>query len=125
MVVDDEPDARELLWKVLTAAGATVSTASGAVEALRLLERQRPDVLISDIGMPDVNGYSLIRALHAMAPDPLGHPPAIALTAYTSAQDVDHAAAAGFQVHCSKPFEPAHLVALVHRLSARPLQLAS
>lgn len=120
VVVDDEPDTRELLWKILTAAGATVRTASGAVEALRLLERQRPHVLISDIGMPDVNGYGLLRALHETEPGPLGHPPAIALTAYTSAEDVNHAAAAGFQAHCSKPFEPADVVALVRRLSARP-----
>lgn len=119
VVVDDEQDARELLEKVLTAEGATVHTASCSADALRLVEDQRPDVLVTDLGMPGVDGYALIHALHEMAPGPLGHPPAIALTAYASADDVDRSTAAGFEAHCSKPFEAAELVLLVQRLSLR------
>ena len=119
LVVDDEEDARELLQTTLTHYGAAVTTAPTAVAALDAIDRLRPDVLLSDIGMPYEDGYSLIHRLRQRPPGRGGLTPAIAITAYASSQDRAAALAAGFQAHLAKPFDAAQLAALVSELAAR------
>jgi signal transduction histidine kinase len=121
LVVDDDEDTRELIEHMLRDQGAEVSSASTAEEAVRLLERSRPDVLLSDIGMPDVNGYSLIRKVRSMPADQGGRTPAIALTAYARAEDGERAFVAGFQAHVTKPVDPDQLTAIVANLAGVPL----
>jgi signal transduction histidine kinase len=113
LFVDDEADARELLTHVLGNAGAEVRVAASAAEALALLERERFDVMVSDIGMPGEDGYSLMRKVAARRRPP----PAIALSAFTSAQDRERALAAGFQTHLAKPLDASKLIAFVDRLA--------
>ena len=115
LFVDDEPDARELVSMVLTDAGAAVRAASSADEALALMDRERFDVLVSDIGMPGEDGYSLMRKVAAKK-EPL---PGIALSAFTSAQDRERALAAGFTTHLPKPLDAPSLIAFVDRLARR------
>jgi signal transduction histidine kinase/ActR/RegA family two-component response regulator len=115
LVVDDEPDSNEVVRSVLLACGAEVETAASAAQALGLLDRWRPDVLVSDIGMPDEDGYALITRVRARADD--GRIPAIALTAYARVEDRVKLLSAGFQLHVAKPLEPAELVAAVGTLS--------
>jgi CheY-like chemotaxis protein len=117
LVVDDEPDARALLRRLFEERGATVSTASSATEALSILQTERPDVLISDIGMPDEDGYTLIRRVRSLRPEHGGRTPAIALTAYARAEDRVKAVVAGFQHHLSKPIEPVELIVMVASLA--------
>ncbi len=119
LVVDDEADARELVTAVLSRYGAVVRTASSVEEAMRLLREQVPDVLVSDIGLPGEDGYALIRRVRALGADAGGNVPAVALTAYASVEDHRRALAAGFQVHITKPVEPADLVLLVASLAGR------
>ena len=123
LVVDDEPDARALIGHLLQRCDAIVVTAASAAEALELLKSQRPDVLISDIGMPYEDGYTLIRRVRALPQDQGGGTPAIALTAYARGEDRVKAVMAGFQHHIAKPVEPAELIAmiasLIHPRSAR------
>lgn len=116
LVVDDDEDARSLLEHVLVARGATVASASCAAQALAELDAFHPDVLVSDIGMPDVDGYSFIRTVRGLPPDKGGRVPAVALTAYTRTSDSDLAVAAGFQMHVPKPVEPGRLVTVVANL---------
>jgi CheY-like chemotaxis protein len=116
LVVDDEPDARALLQRLLVECDATVYTAGTADEALALVESQRPDVLISDIGMPGADGFSLIRRVRALPAECGGDTPAIALTAYARAEDRVNVLRAGFQHHLSKPVEQAELIATVASL---------
>jgi len=116
LVVDDEPDARALLRRLFEEHGAVVSTASSAAEALSRLRVERPDVLVSDIGMPDEDGYALIRRVRALPPEDGGRTAAIALTAYARADDRVKAVVAGFQHHLSKPIEPMELVVMVASL---------
>jgi CheY-like chemotaxis protein len=116
LVVDDEPDARTLMQAALRQFGAEVLTASSVEEALAAIERDRPDVLVSDIGMPHEDGFSLIRRLRAMPAAQGGAIPAIAVTAYASAKDRSAVEAAGFQAHVAKPFEPGAVAALVAQL---------
>jgi CheY-like chemotaxis protein len=113
LVVDDELDARELIKRVLTECGAEVLTAGSAVQALEVLERERPHVLLSDIGMPDVDGYELMRRVRALGPSLGGRVPAIALTAFARSEDRTRALRAGFLQHVSKPVEPSELVATI------------
>ncbi len=115
LFVDDEPDARELVSMVLTDAGASVRSASSADEALALIDRERFDVLVSDIGMPGEDGYSLMRKV-AKREEPL---PGIALSAFTSAQDRERALSAGFTTHLPKPLDAPALIAFVDRLAKR------
>jgi CheY-like chemotaxis protein len=110
LVVDDEPDTRELVAFVLEQQGATVITASSAYEALFLLPQAQPDLLMSDIGMPDMDGYMLIQQVRRLAPEQGGQTPAIALTAYAGDTNQQQVLAAGFQKHISKPIEPEVLV---------------
>lgn len=104
LVVEDDADMRELLTQALSASGASVLPAGSADEALELLRRRGVDVLVSDIGMPDVDGYALMRRVRTL-PEPAGRVPAIALTAYARPQDRDDAIDAGFQVHIAKPVQ--------------------
>lgn len=115
LLVEDEPDARELLQVVLEGAGATVQAAASAGEALALLEGFRPQLLISDIGMPGEDGYSLIEKVRARG-DTL---PAVALTAYTRREDRAKALAAGFTSHLGKPVWPEELLATISNLAAK------
>ena len=117
LVVDDEQDARELIMAVLEDAGAIVQTAHSVAAALVEVERFRPDVIVSDIGMPDEDGYSLIRKVKALEPSG-GGVPSIALTAYTRAEDRTRALAMGFTTHIGKPVNPDDLVAAVANLAA-------
>ena len=116
LVIDDEPDARELIERVLRQCGAVVSTAGDADVGLAMLAAQRPDVIISDIGMPEKDGYQFIREVRGLAPAAGGKTPAIALTAFARSEDRTRAMIAGYQVHISKPIEPHELVATVASL---------
>ncbi|HZN11558.1 MAG TPA: response regulator, partial [Blastocatellia bacterium] len=119
LVVDDDPDARQLVSAVLAQCQVEVRTAPGAAAGLVALAAWRPDVLISDIGMPDVDGYDFIRQVRALTVECGGSVPAVALTAYAGAEDRVRALAAGFQAHAPKPIEPAEIVALVASLTGR------
>jgi len=116
LVVEDEPDARELLSMILQEAGAEVAAAGSASEALAAFERLRPDVLVSDIGLPDGDGYSLIRKVRLLEGDCGTRCPAVALTAFARAEDRSQALDCGFQAHLPKPIEPSDLTALIARL---------
>ena len=118
LVVDDEPDARALLRRLFEERDAVVSTASSVAEALAAVQAQRPDVIISDIGMPGEDGHELIRRVRALPPEHGGRTPAIALTAYARAEDRVRAVAAGFQHHLSKPVEPVELIVVAASLAA-------
>jgi PAS domain S-box-containing protein len=119
LVVDDEPDARGLIKRVLEECKAVVTTAASAQEALERLRDDRPDVLVSDIGMPGEDGYALIAQVRERAPEQGGDIPAVALTAYARAEDRMKAMLAGFQHHLVKPVEPAELITLVAILAGR------
>jgi signal transduction histidine kinase/DNA-binding response OmpR family regulator len=118
LVVDDEPDARELIKRVLAGSQAQVLTAGSAPEALRLLDQHTCHVLVSDVGLPDVDGFDLIREVRArgLAAKDL---PAIALTAFARPDDRRRAMLAGFQVHLAKPVDPDELTAVVATLVGR------
>ena len=116
LVVDDERDARELLELVLTRSGARVSTAGSVSSALTLLESATPDVIVSDVGMPEEDGYSFMRRVRQLA-GPAATIPAIALTAYTRRDDERQALAMGFSMHLGKPVDPDELTALVRLLA--------
>jgi signal transduction histidine kinase/ActR/RegA family two-component response regulator len=113
LVVDDDQDALDMLTLVLTEAGAAVRTAASATEALALLRWIRPDVLVSDLAMPDEDGYSLIRNLRAIERESGRETPAVALTAYVRVQDRARAVAAGFNVFVEKPVDPEELIAVL------------
>jgi PAS domain S-box-containing protein len=119
LAVDDEVDTREVLRTAFEQCGAEVTTAASASEALALLLETRPDVLISDIGMPDEDGYELISKVRALSVESGGKIPAVALTAYARAEDRLRALRAGYQMHVPKPVELAELVAIVSRLTER------
>lgn len=119
LVVDDEEDSRQLLVQSLTFYGATVVTAKSAAEGLNALQEKSPDVLVSDIGMPEEDGYSLIRKVRSLDDDRQKNTIAIALTAFTRAQDRMRALSAGFQNHVGKPVEPDELVTVIASLTGR------
>jgi signal transduction histidine kinase len=125
LVVDDDEDSRELIGCMLADRGATVSSASSAAEALRLFADSPPDLLVSDIGMPNVNGYTLIRRVRSLSGDRGGRIPAVALTAYARAEDGERAFAAGFQAYVTKPVDPDRLTAVVANLAGISLEPAS
>jgi PAS domain S-box-containing protein len=120
LVVDDEDDARQVIAFVLRKYGADVETAASASEALAALKDRSPDVLLSDIGMPGEDGYSLIGKLREMPADRGGRVPAAALTAFARVEDRERSLRAGFQAHLAKPVDPAELATLVGRLAGRP-----
>jgi len=119
LVVDDDADARDLVTAVLGQSGAEVVTASSTVEALDVLARARPHVLVSDLSMPGDDGYALLQRVRALGLDHDGWVPAVALTAFARAEDRARALAAGYAVHVSKPVEPDELVEVVARLASR------
>ncbi|MBE9010921.1 response regulator [Pseudanabaenaceae cyanobacterium LEGE 13415] len=112
LVVDDEPDSRDFVAYVLESAGAQIQQAGSAIEALKILSKTQPDLLVSDIGMPGMDGYELMRSLKQKVP-------AIALTAYAGEIDQKRAIAAGFLQHLAKPVEPDRLIAIVASLVSR------
>jgi signal transduction histidine kinase/ActR/RegA family two-component response regulator len=118
LVVDDEPDSRELARRLLVQHHATVTVADSADEALALFRKHRPDVLLSDIGMPEKDGYDLMRSIRALAP-PEGSVPAVALTALARPDDRKRAMLAGFQAHISKPVDAGELIAVVATFTGR------
>ncbi len=121
LVVDDEADARDLMTVILEERKAQVTTVASPVEAYETLEWLRPDVIISDIGMPGEDGYSFIRNVRVKeARERQGWRPAIALTAHARVEDRLRALSAGYQAHVAKPVEPAELVAVIASL-VRPL----
>ncbi|MEP7336988.1 MAG: ATP-binding protein [Acidobacteriota bacterium] len=124
VIVDDEQDARELVAAILRQYGAHVLIAATAAEALHLIRDSvpRPDLLISDISMPEEDGYSLIRKVRALQPDKGGQIPAIALTAYGRMEDRIRVLSAGFQRHVPKPVEPAELALSAAHLTGREIQ---
>ena len=119
LAVDDEADARYLVKRILTACGAIVECAASADEALDSLRKARPDVLITDIGMPGEDGYSLIRRVRQLPPEEGGDVPALALTAFARSEDRRRAVLSGFHMHIAKPVEPSELVAMVANLAKR------
>ena len=117
LVVDDDVDTREFVAFLLEQYGAKVRTVGSAGEALAALTQSVPDVLLSDIGMPDVDGYMLMQKVRTLAPEQGGQIPAIALSAYAGEINYQQALSAGFQTHLSKPVDPDKLVALVTKLA--------
>ncbi|AKF10101.1 ATP-binding protein [Sandaracinus amylolyticus] len=116
LLVEDEPDTRDVLRAILEHCGMPVTATSSADDALAAFDAARPDVLVSDIGMPGTDGYELIRTLRERDDDRARRVPALALTAFASEGDRRRALEAGFQLHLSKPVEPAELVAAIARL---------
>ena len=119
LLVDDEPDAREMVAAILSEAGAEVITASGARQAFELVAQRKPDALISDISMPGEDGYELIRKVRTLTAEQGGQVPAIALTAYARTQDRLKVLSAGYQMHVPKPVEPVELATVVASLTKR------
>jgi PAS domain S-box-containing protein len=119
LIVDDEVDSRELLVAALEECEAQVFAVASASEALKAVSQFQPDVLVSDIGMPLEDGYSLICKVRQLSAEQGGEIPAIALTAYARAEDRMKAIASGFQMHIPKPVEPAELVTVVASLAKR------
>jgi CheY-like chemotaxis protein len=117
LVVDDEPDSRETLRQILEHCNAEVETVASAAEAVRKLEAWRPDVLLSDIGMPGEDGYELIRRVRELPPERGGRTPAAALTAFARGEDRRRALRAGFQMHLAKPVEIQELATVVASLA--------
>lgn len=117
LLVDDEADAREMAIELLTDYGAQAIGASSAQEALAAIRTWRPDVLISDIGMPFEDGYDLIRKVRALDPREGGCVPACALTGWGATREAERALAAGFQVHITKPVDSERLMATIYRLA--------
>ena len=119
LVVDDEPDTCELLKSLLLKCGAEVTAANSASEAFRLFQLVRPDVMVSDIGMPLEDGYQLMRKVRALPEAEGGKVPAVALTAYARPDDRMRALRAGYQMHVAKPVELGELVSIVASLANR------
>ncbi|MFY7804578.1 MAG: response regulator, partial [Limnoraphis robusta] len=119
MVVEDQADARELIRLILEQQGAQVIEASSSKQALEIIKESIPDVLISDIGMPDEDGYSFLKKVRSLPQDKGGNVPALALTAYTKEEDRELAIAAGFQMHLGKPLDITELVQAVFQLSTK------
>ncbi|KYF74224.1 hypothetical protein BE17_21920 [Sorangium cellulosum] len=119
LVVEDEPDARELLKWVLARSKADVVTASSATEGFDLVRTAHPDVVVSDIGMPGKDGYQFMREVRSLPPSEGGKVPAIALTAFARSEDRTKAMLAGYQVHLAKPIEPRELAATIRSLAGR------
>jgi CheY-like chemotaxis protein len=118
MIVDDENDARELMKRLLSDWGAEVVAADSADAALRLMESRLPDVVVSDIGMPTVDGYEFLRRVRRL-PGPEARTPAIALTAFARSEDRTRALRAGYIAHVAKPIEPSELLATIAVVAGR------
>ena len=114
LVVDDEADSREIVTFVLEQAGAIVTSVSSGIEALQVIERSIPALIVSDIGMPEMDGYMLLQQVRTL--EQVRQVPAIALTAYAGELDRQQAIQAGFQKHLSKPIEPNELINVISAL---------
>jgi CheY-like chemotaxis protein len=119
LVVDDQPDSRALLERVLAECKARVLVASTADAALLAVQAEKPNVLVSDIGMPEMDGYELLQRIRALGEAKGGKLPAIALTAFARPEDRTRARRAGFQIHLSKPVEPSELIATIAGIVGR------
>lgn len=119
LVVDDHPVVREVIAELLEDFGATVTAVPGVPEALESLERERPNVVLSDIEMPGEDGYALIRKVRALPPDRGGQTPAAALTGLATPEDRTRALQAGYQDHATKPIDAGQLLRLVTTLAAK------
>jgi signal transduction histidine kinase len=119
MVVDDDRDALDLVKRVLERCHAQVTICATGEDCIKTLRDVRPTVLITDIGMPGMDGYSLMKAVRALPPEAGGQTPAIALTAHARSQDRRRAMLSGFDVHLARPVEPSELEAVVARLARR------
>ena len=117
--VEDDPSTREMLHEALARAGADVASAASAQEALATLQSVLPDVLVSDIGLPDEDGYDLIRKVRSLSATAGGETPAIALTGYVRAQDQQAVLAIGYQAFVPKPVSLDDLMALIVELGAK------
>ena len=113
LIVEDEPDTREFLERFLATSGADVAAVGSAAEALTELTRCEADILVSDIGLPDVDGYDLMQQVRRLGAKNCGAIPAIALTAYARTEDRTRAFRAGYQAHLAKPVEPTELLATI------------
>jgi PAS domain S-box-containing protein len=116
LAIDDEPDARKLIKRVLEMAGADVTSVSCVGEALEAMDSIRPDLVLSDVSMPGVDGYELIRCIRALGPGGGGNVPAVALTAFARPEDRQRALSSGFDEHVTKPVEPMTLVGVLARV---------
>ena len=125
LVVDDESDSRNLLRRILEECHAEVATAGSAVEGVQLVASFSPDVLVSDIGMPGVDGYEFLRRVRALEPRSAARLPAIALTAFARSEDRSRALLSGYSVHVAKPVEPSELVATVAAVAGRTAGVGS
>jgi CheY-like chemotaxis protein len=119
LVVEDDNDTRELLRLLFQTHGAMVRAVAGVPAALAEYDREAPNIVVADIGMPDYNGYTLIGRMRARDRERAQKIPAIALTAYATAADRDTVLSAGFQMHIPKPFDPDHLVSVIANLAAK------
>jgi PAS domain S-box-containing protein len=117
LIVDDEADARSVLTAIMERCGAEAMAVASTAEAVKALDSFKPDVLMSDIGIPDEDGYSLIRKIRALSPEQGGKIPAVALTAYAREEDRIRALLAGYQAHVAKPVNPAELIAVLTGLA--------
>ncbi|MEB3150244.1 MAG: ATP-binding protein [Sphaerospermopsis sp.] len=117
LIVDDDTDSRELIAFVLTEEGAIVTQAASAFAALEIFSKSMPDILVSDIGMPEMDGYGLIRQIRTLPKDKGGDIPAVALTAYAGEYDEQQALNAGFQKHITKPVDPLELTRILTELT--------
>jgi CheY-like chemotaxis protein len=116
LVVDDEPDSNEMVQTLLASCGAEVRVAASVRQALDILDRWRPDLLVSDIGMPGEDGYALIHEVRKRSVERGGELLAIALTAYARVEDRVKILTAGFQMHVTKPVDPMELATVVAAL---------
>jgi CheY-like chemotaxis protein len=118
LVVDDDEAAREVLSAVLTAEGATVATAATSAAALGQVDCARPDVMLVDIAMPGVDGFTFVEHLRRRTPEQGGDIPVAALTGYISSHDRVHASRVGFQAYLTKPVDPGELVRTIRELAS-------
>jgi CheY-like chemotaxis protein len=121
LVVEDDPETREVVAAILDRGGFSYRVATRASEALSVLDDWLPDAIVSDIGMPNVDGYEFVRQLRARPAHLGGLIPALALTAYARTADRDLALSAGYQTHVPKPVDPVDLVRAITELTARPV----
>ncbi|HEY9500280.1 MAG TPA: response regulator, partial [Pyrinomonadaceae bacterium] len=119
LVVDDDEDTLQLMATALSSRQAKVVAVSSAGEALRAIEINRPDVLISDIAMPGEDGYGLIERIRMMEKDPAASIPAVAITAYAKEEDRQRALSSGFQLYLAKPVELTELISVVAQAARR------
>jgi hypothetical protein len=119
LVVDDEADSRELLTAILQRTGAEATAVPSVAQALEMLQQSKVDVLVSDIQMPNEDGYALIRKVRQLSPERGGTVPAIAVTANARGEDRSRALSAGFQLHMAKPIDPAELTEMIAQMVGR------